>query len=191
MAKVFAALPNMGWIETRLMLNLIPWLKAGIYVWAPSNVRPASFAYNTCVEAFLKTDYTHFWFLNADTIPPVDALKLLLEADKDIVCGITPTLKLDLDGEVKSVPMVCRRVGDLNFKPVLGEGLVPIDACGTACTMIKRELFEAVEAPWYEDRNWHGEMPGDFRFCCKAKEAGFEIFAHFDVRCIHRKEVDL
>ena len=192
MTRVFAALPNAGWLQTDLFLNCFHWLKEGCYFFPLSGVRPAAMAYNTCIQAFLDDDsFTHLWFLNHDTVPPIDAMKVLLDADKDLVSGVTPTMKEDSDGVVKPVLMVCRHVEGVDFMPITGEGLVPIDACGTACFMIKRKVLEAIPAPWYEERNWHGQIAGDFGFCRKASAKGFEIFAHFDVRCVHRKEVDL
>ncbi len=191
MKHIFAALPNLGWIATPLMVNLIPWLKAGIYLFPMENVRPNAFAYNSCIDEFLKSDRTHLWFLNADTIPPVDALKLLDDADKDIICGVTPTIVEYTSEGPLSALMVCRRNEDGELKTITGRGITWIDCCGTACTMIKREVVEKMACPWFEDKNWHGQTAGDFGFCDKAKELGFEIWAHFDVRCTHRKEVDL
>jgi len=45
---------------------------------------------NEIIEAFLETDATHLWFVDADNEVPPDALCKLLEHDVDVVSGISP-----------------------------------------------------------------------------------------------------
>jgi hypothetical protein len=45
---------------------------------------------NEIVDAFLETEATHVWFLNADNEVPPNALSTLLDHDVDIASGISP-----------------------------------------------------------------------------------------------------
>ena len=189
MSNVFIALPNLSWISTALVYNLIGWVRDGAYLTMPEGLRPASFAYNHCITHFLTMDCTHLWFMNPDTIPPQDSMKRLLDADTDIVYGIWHNMMRDEDGILKRVPVSCRKNSEGGRVPlVFGEGLERIDGTGTGCTMIKREVFEAISPPWFEDRDYPGELAGDYRFCQKAIDAGFELFADYSIQCQHLKE---
>jgi hypothetical protein len=58
------------------------------------------------------------------------------------------------------------------------------------CVMYRREVFEALEAPWYEERVWPVACGSDLILGEKMAEAGIPLHAHFGVQCLHRKEVD-
>ena len=47
-----------------------------------------------------------------------------------------------------------------------------VEACGAACVMIKREVFEKIPAPWFLPLPFSGE---DIAFCLKAKAAEIPI----------------
>jgi len=182
----------MGWIRTSLLFNLIVWVRDnGAFLYCPEGLRPTAYARNHCVEAFLKSDYTHLWFIDSDTTPPIESLKLLLDADKNAISGVVPTMKRDIDGFDKPVGMVARAAVNGEYNPVVGKGIEKIDVCGSACFLIKREVFNKVSLPWFEDKSWGKSRGQDFNFCKKLEESGVDLFAHFDVICRHRKEVDL
>jgi len=60
--------------------------------------------------------------------------------------------------------------------------LFEVDAVGSACTLIKRKVFESVNFPWYEYTNFLSE---DLNFCRKAKENGFRVWIDPTIRIGH------
>ncbi len=189
--SLFIAIPNMGWLHAGLASRIVAWTRdLGAYVICPERMRPTSYARNWCAEKFLKSNKSHLLFVDADTLPPIDAPQRLLAARRPVVSAVVYQMKLDLDGVVKPVPMVARQeVG--GFVPVSGCGLVEINACGFGCVLIERHVFSQIEFPWFEDHPWGEERGQDFDFCRKARKAGVPLWAYLDVVCRHRKEVDL
>lgn len=182
----------MGKIVTSLVEALLYWGRdERVEVWTPEGLRPIPYARNYCAKRFMDSKHSYLWFIDADTTPTRAALDMLLQADKSMISGLYPLLKMDTDGLRKRVNIVCRRNGAGELKAATGSGVEPIDACGTGCLMIRREVFEQIEFPWFVERSW-GEVRGsDFTFCERVRAAGIPIYAHFEVQCRHRKEVDL
>ena len=190
-AKVFIAVPNMGWLHTGLVERLIPWLRDwDTILYTPSGLRPIPFARNTCVRAFLHSPASHLWFIDADTVPPAETLELFLRANVVAISGVVHQMKVDDDGIQKPVPMVMQRNGNGDLKAAYGEGVELIDACGSGCVLYERQVFERLEFPWYEERPWGDVRGSDFILCEKLADVGIPLHAHFDVVCRHRKEME-
>jgi hypothetical protein len=61
--------------------------------------------------------------------------------------------------------------------------LVEIDGCGMHFCLIRRDVLEAIEPPWFEaGSTLSGE---DFYFCRKVRAAGFQIYADLSVHTGH------
>jgi GT2 family glycosyltransferase len=56
-------------------------------------------------------------------------------------------------------------------------GLVEVYACGQAGMLIRREVIEAIEDPWFE---MHGGPNEDLNFCAKVRDAGFRLWCDLD-----------
>jgi len=193
--EVMLFIPNMGTLATGLVEMLLIWLSRhpylAVYLPFPTRLQPVSYARNFCVSEFLKTDCRYLWFVDSDTIPPPNALELLLQPRVDMISGVTYTLKRDVDGLVKRVAMTLRKAeGEVGYREYLGQGIEEIDACGMSCCLIHRRVFEAINPPWFTLGNWDETYRSeDFRFCQLVKKAGFKIYAHFGVVCGHQKTV--
>jgi len=188
--SIFVAVPNMGWLRTGLFPPLVHWMKTyGAQIYTPECLQPQAYARNYCVERLMETNHTHILFVDADVKPELDAMKLLLDADKQFITGVYRMQKQDVDGSMHHLWMVARDSPE-GPRPLDGEGIESIDYCGFGLVLIEREVFETVKYPWFEDRSTEG-MRGDFLFCKKVREAGLEMYAHFGVRGTHRKEVDI
>ncbi len=180
----------MGWIATGLVTNLVYWLKNfDTLVWMPVGLRPIPYARNACVKEFLKSERDFLWFIDADTVPPANALSLLLRRPVEAITGVVKTVKFE-NGSPKSVGMVLRRNGQ-GYKAAYGKGVEKIDAAGFGCMFIHRKVFDMIPFPWFEERPWGDVRGSDFLFCEKLGEKNIPLYAHFDVRCKHRKEVEL
>lgn len=156
---------------------------------------------NRLVERAKKLDCTHILFIDSDTIPPAGALEKLLEADQDIIGGVyrfrVPPYRVlafwYLDGHY--VPM----------DKIPEDEVIAVDGIGMGCTLIKMDVFDKVEMPWYyagyidyvspydkrkkiEDfeRRFIGE---DLHFCEKAFLAGYKIHLHTGVKADHITQI--
>jgi len=76
------------------------------------------------------------------------------------------------------------------------KGLQKVDATGTGCFLIARRVFEneemqkgAFTRKLYPDGRV--EKGNDISFCERAREQGFEIYAHFGYPCMHFNELEL
>jgi len=156
----------------------------------PSGLKPFGYMRNYWVERFLETRDEWFLTVDADTIPPIDAIDKMLEAGVDAVLAKVRTMKLDNDGIVKPVGTLVER-RDGAFYEAHGDGLRTIDRGGLACALIRRRVFEDISFPWFEEMSWGDSRDADFNFCEKLEKAGIPLYGRFDVICQHRKEWDL
>jgi GT2 family glycosyltransferase len=146
---------------------------------------------NRCVEAFLNQDADVFVALDDDTIPPegfLDGLLAGIEAGYDIVGA--PTL-IAKPGSI-FLPNIYTVRGS-EYEHCFGIGIQEVDAVGSACIAVKREVFKKVKAPFLESFHKNGtiDLGGDLRFCKRAKSQGFKVAANYDVLCEHYRAIHL
>lgn len=134
-------------------------------------------AQNTLVERALEIDPEYFLFIEEDTVPISDALRHMVNADADIAF---------VDYGVAGWSCSARNAtGQIMW-------------CGFGCTLIKREVFQKLEKPYFRtdktlrvnDWTWQ-DRPNkyggqDIWFCCKAREAGFTL-TQVTGECKHMK----
>ena len=67
------------------------------------------------------------------------------------------------------------------------DGLVEVTATGAACLLIKMEVFNYIDFPWFKfDKTPDNRMVGeDIGFCYKAADAGYKIFVDTSIRTLH------
>jgi len=153
-------------------------------------------ARNMAVLESLKRGFKYLMFIDADTIPPQNAMQLLAyqldnNPDYDIAAGLY-TQKGN-----PPVPLVWDRWGEGVFWDwTLGDVLrTNIVACGTGCMMIRVSLFERFGEPWFQTE--HGQkvdtlheyqyvVSDDIYFCRRAvEEAGAKILVDTKAYCTH------
>ena len=122
-------------------------------------------ARNALSQAFLKSDATHMMFIDADiNFNPHDVLTML-QADKEIICGIYPkkeinwtTVKQAMDAGVPNEQLKYHTgsfvVNLVDYAPSVTVPVnepVEIQNGGTGFMMIKREVFETLipHVPFY------------------------------------------
>jgi len=143
---------------------------------------------------------THLLMIDSDSIPrSTDAVRKLIEADKDIICGITAFKEFPSDWMVynwknreeyaiERLLIAKNRTEPFNIKPEY-RGVFEVDAAGHGMVLIKREVFEIMDSPWYQtwadpDLRYYGE---DVVFYKHAQDAGFEAYAHGEVLLMHQE----
>jgi len=212
--RLLIAIPTMANIHSMLTSRLIHWgrvyPKVQVHFYFTFRVTPVERARNQIVKFFLETrvgpnndlPLTHLLMIDSDTIPPADAIERLLSHGKDVVSGMTPILRyteekgwetydncfvaLDRDENGK---IITTHIAERN------KGLKDIFRCGTACLLIKREVFDKLTPPYFsfitnEEGTTHIRSE-DINFCDTVRAAGMDIYADTDVCCEHYKEIML
>lgn len=205
-ARILIAIPNLGAIHPLLVIKLVRWCTmptkgvSEVSLFMPSNNYPHDSARNFCVEHFLKTEMTHLLFIDSDVVPPDDALEKLIAADQPFITGLYPSMRQTPAGEIVKVFNAFVYGDDGNggygLLPIMGGegGIAPIDRAGAGCLLIAREVIEKVGQPWFKFQYrengimYFGE---DIDFCKKAQDAGYQLYAHADVKCNHFKTIML
>lgn len=193
MAKVFIAVPNLGTLQTDLVVALMETVTRSGHrtlVYLPQHKQPHHRARNLCHKVFLDGDWDYLWFIDADTVPPPGTLNRLLAHDVDIVAGIVLSW---IDGG--PVPIAFRYSTDHGgYRPLYGEGLQRADVVTMACTLIKRKVLETLPVGsfrWGDDPGGYDGSGEEWTFCQAAAGAGFGIYADFSILCSHYKTIDL
>lgn len=155
--------------------------------------KPISNNRNKIVQKFLASkDYDFLLMIDDDVVPTPNILDLI-DFDKDI---ITPVMFTRHNKNV--YPLVMDRTLDGKYKnkrPENIKGLLEVDATGTGCMAIKREVLEHpdLKHPFKNHYDADGiKTTGlDFNFCTRAKKAGFKVWVHGDYVAGHYTLVDL
>lgn len=86
-------------------------------------------------------------------------------------------------------------VARIDHKPIELEGaprLIEVDVTGTAGMVIRREVFEALEPPYFQNEYVDGQLvTDDIFFCRKAREAGFDIHVDTSLALTHTALVQI
>jgi hypothetical protein len=204
--KVFIAIPTVGTIVDFLphMLRKMEAKYKGEleFVYPPQLVqrRFHDFARNLMVEEFLKTDCDILWFIDSDVVPPEHTPDLITKhCDKWLVAGASyPIWMMQPNKQTLQVTFTAYKgIKDGSMAPCLipDEGTEFVDGLATGCLMIKRELFDKLEKPYFEfkykadDRELiEGE---DLGFCLKLAKLGIKFFTDYSMVCKHYKTVCL
>lgn len=188
--KIIALMPTRGTIFTKaevaleqemLENNQLP------YILRTDNI-PIPDCRNVLVKNALKTDANYFLLVDDDVIMPKSGLKQLIEANSDIAFIDYPMhYEGDRWGNMGTATYDNWLPGD----PIDGK---PIAWAGLGCTLVKREVFEKLEKPWFQNldkkmtRDDKGKLDlegtdikigagggEDVYFFLEARKAGFEI----------------
>jgi len=168
--------------------------------WANCPSIEPTLARNMLIAQFLTreefADYTHLFFLDADTIPPPDTIQKLLYHDKDVVAGVTPIWlhsNIYWNVQVEEKKNMAARA--------LPKKLTKVLRVGGTTVLIKRKVLEKLAFPFYkvvlaetmEEINRVGPIlqGSDYYFCDRVREAGFEIYIDPQIMCKHIRPVNL
>ena len=137
-------------------------------------------ARNSLCRLVLDDEHAEYlWFMDDDHAFPPSLLTRLLAHGEALVTPICLTrthpfhpvaYTQKLEGEYQYLP--------IPLSEAASEGLVEIQAGGCAGMLIRRDVIEAIEPPWFE----YTDRSEDIVFCEKAKAAGFKL--HADLGCV-------
>lgn len=141
-------------------------------------------ARNDLAQMTLDSDAKWLWFMDDDHAFHPGILNRLLLANVPLVTPMcltrtfpfnsvsyTRLSQFDEGGRYIPVP--------LSDQPT--DGLVELEAGGCAGMLIRREVLEAVEPPWFE----YADRSEDVIFCEKAKAAGYRLYGDLGARLGH------
>jgi hypothetical protein len=125
---------------------------------------------------FKDVHITHFMWIDSDMTFPDGGLLRLLAHDKD-VCGAFYPQKahpFHTVGNPENLEEANR-----------GTGIIRANVIGGGFVLVKREVYEKVAAPWYEERYSASPQPGlisdDTFFSHKCRADGIELWADLDL----------
>lgn len=131
---------------------------------------------------------THCLFIDTDIVPPVrNFLDIMVSYDQDIL-GLLCTKKCPPYEPILYKKDAPQEEVLNNFWVKYPKGLVEVDAVGTGCLLVKRQVFEAMKKPYfkfygsYETNTFQSE---DVYFLENAKKLGFKCFVDTMHPCTH------
>ncbi len=200
MKKILITVPCLHWLHKSVAATLLKLQQDKRYrltVKFPSN-KPYENNQHHIIED-LKEGNWDYWLSIDDDNPPQKNPLDLVELDKDII-GL-PTPVWHWKGEPGERPVYWNAYDydpetDAYREHQVRDGLQKVDAIGTGCFLMARRVFEHPEmqgAVFSRKLYPNGTVNkgNDLSFCERAKQAGFEIYAHFDYWCDQYSEVSL
>ena len=141
-------------------------------------------ARESAAEYAVNNGFDWLIFIDSDMIVPQNLIVKLLEADKDIVCGLYfmrkppfyPTIFDRYEFDEK---------GNLSYffmKDWPTEQLFEVEAVGTGAMMIKTDALKNIPQPWFDFMGGVGE---DMSFCYRARKQNIKIFIDPTTRIGH------
>lgn len=140
-----------------------------------------------------KADYV--LMVDNDVVLPRNALVNLLEDSKDVCLGYYAhrTGQSAYNGKV----CICK-LGEYNFTQLYtaddmktfrenGEYKVQVHGGGMGCALIRVDVFERIQYPWFDWVNYKkiGQLSEDLYFCVQCKNADIPIYVDTRVGCGH------
>lgn len=151
-----------------------------------------------CVNQFVNESYDFWLTIDADN-PPMNNPLDLIDYDLDIVGLPTPVVHFNRE-KLGERPVYYNAYKYVKDKDAYTEwpskrGLQMVDAVGTGCVLFSKRVFQnenMKKGAFVRKLNPDGtvEKGNDISFSERAKENGFEIYAHFGYPCRHYNEVD-
>lgn len=124
-------------------------------------------------------------FVDDDHILPQNALERLMAHRVPVVGALFVTKK------PPHIPTAKYRHANDDWRgitvdEIVAGGLRAVDGIGMGCTLIQREVLEAVGDPWFQGNQLRaGQLGEDLWFCGQARDKGFPVYVDCDLRIPH------
>jgi len=190
--SIYISILNQGWIRPELatLLSRLPeQRKYNLYIGYPAH-KPITNNRNIIVKRFLESGMDYLLMIDNDNVPPENILDLA-DYEKDIVSGLCFAFMKNM-----IIPLCLKMNQEKTYDLMDIEeksGLVECDGVGSGVMMIKREVLEKLPFPFRNEYDPEGiKTKGlDVNFCRRAKEIGFKVWCHLDMKCSHWTPVDI
>lgn len=187
MANVHISIPSRGVVFSEVLNAIFREVKT-VKHWRLHIVaeEPVDNARNVLIDAFLESTGTHILLLDDDEVLAPGMLAAMVGMNEDVVVADAPA----------------KKTGKSNiFRNKDGE----IVATGFGCALIKKEVFQKLEKPYFDLKPWRNveKKSGnylfpvkdtdkanpwggeDINFSIKLRDAGFKIKSMGDMVCAH------
>jgi len=143
----------------------------------------------------LDEQFTHLMFVDWDIVVPPDALKILLAMNGDVSCGWYMLNERNTSGALYdkernhygSYPLETFKQNAAKHGVIM-----PVDACGFGCVLIKTDVFSRFAPPWFNFIEYPNRtlLSEDLYFCDNLRRVDppVQIYCDTSVRCSHIKE---
>jgi len=165
-----------------------PGVQWGYVASREAGVGRSTFAY----YALKDPKVTHLYFMDSDVVPPENTLKRLYDYDLPIVAGLYPMRVNEEDTWSFKGDSERKAYGGWWPRSVpLPDGLTEADAIGGSTLLVKREVFEKLERPWFKIvykaiENGHAYDEGEDEYFSRiARQAGYKIMVDPAIICKH------
>ena len=199
--SVLIAVPNEGDIHKHVSFALLKMqldTRYGIRIIQPTH-SPSDNNRHHIFNDFLAGNEDYLLMIDSDN-PPINNPLDLIELDRDVMGCPTPVWHFTskVKGERPIYENAYKYVPEKDAYTEWPDkdGLQRVDAVGTGCILIARRVLEHPGMrKGVNQRTLNGDgtvnKGGDIMFCETAKKCGFEIYAHYNYRCLHFQEVEL
>ena len=195
--KIFISVPCVGGtIHYELALRLMYWLRGpemNVSIRFYPGLKPLDNARNRAVKDFLEGYDDYFFHIDDHIIPPENTLKELIKADKYVIAPTCFIWKQGDDGIPFPMPLALRYDEKKQYRPCQGNGVEEVDAITGGCHLVKREVMEKLERPYYFTYHKNGLViySEDMVFSQQCQELGYKLYNHFGLLCKHYKNIDI
>jgi len=144
------------------------------------------------VKEFLEDYWDFLCFVDDDIVPPLNCLRELLTAEKDIIAPVCLTMKRDDEGFVFPMPVAHRYNSEGKYQPYYGTGVEETDVVTGGMHLVRREVYEKMDRPYAFTYHANGLViySEDFYFSQQCQRLGYKLFTHFGLLCKHFGQVD-
>jgi hypothetical protein len=130
---------------------------------------PIDLARNKAAQQAILSDYDYLFFYDTDMVLDPDVLLKLMAREKPIVSAYCAVRGYPFRSMIYRYTNENKTVLD-SFEPTEKEwsdGLIMVDAVGTACTLIKTDVFKQLPYPFFMNGKYHTE---DMYFCIQVNQ---------------------
>ena len=144
-------------------------------------------ARNEIVRKTLEGGFDYVLMVDSDVVIPSNAITHMLESPVDVCFGVyarktkTGETELFKDGTFDYI-------NRYTFKELaeMDTDRIRVKGARFGCALVKREVFERLEYPWFEFHSWENNtfLSEDLSFCTKAS-VFYPLYADIRVKCGH------